>query len=64
MGVKICVRTSGMQIPAIKQHVNWFGNLKCQNTDSQNFPFFFLKKSFVKYNGDAQSGHSISDLDL
>ena len=52
MGVKRCVRTSGMQTNAIKQLVNRFNVLKFQNTDFQNFPLYFSK--FPLYNEGTQ----------
>ena len=48
MGVKRCVRTSGMQTNAIKLLLNGFNSLECQNTDFWNFPLYFLK--FPLYN--------------
>ena len=48
MGVKRSVRTSGMKTNAIKHILNMFNSLKCQNTDFQNFPLYFLK--FPLYN--------------
>ena len=37
MGVKRCAKASGLQSNAIKQLVNKFNCLKCQNTDFWNF---------------------------
>ena len=48
MGVKRCVRTSGMKTNAIKQLSKKFNGSKFQNTDFQNFPLYFLK--FPLYN--------------
>ena len=48
MGVKRCVRTTGMQTNAIKQLLNMFKSSKFQNTDFQNFPLYFSK--FPLYN--------------
>ena len=55
MGVKRSVRTSGMQTNDIKHILNMFNSLKCQNTDFQNFPLYFLK--FPLYNVQDLSGH-------
>ena len=55
MGVKRSVRTSGMKTNAIKHILNMFNSLKCQNTDFQNFPLYFLK--FPLYNVQDLSGH-------
>ena len=55
MGVKRCVRTSGMQTNTIKQLVNKFNDLIFQNTDFQNFPLYFLK--FPLYNVQGLGGH-------
>ena len=52
MGVKRCIRTSGMQTSAIKQLVNRFNVLNFQNADIQNFPLYFPK--FPLYNGGTQ----------
>ena len=41
MGVKRCIRTSGMQTNAIKQLLNRFNGSKCQNIDFLNFPLYF-----------------------
>ena len=43
MGVKRCVRTTGMQTNVVKQLLNLLNSLKFQNTDFQNFPLYFLK---------------------
>ena len=48
MGVKRCIRTSGMQTNVIKQLLNRFNSLKCPNSDFQHFPLYFLK--FPLYN--------------
>ena len=43
IGVKRCVRTSGMQTNAIKKLVNSFNVIKFENTDFKNFPLYFPK---------------------
>ena len=48
MGVKRCVKTSGMQIKIVKQLVNKFNGSKFQNTDFGNLTLYFLK--FPLYN--------------
>ena len=54
MGVKISVRTSGMQTIAIKHLLNMLNSLKCQNTDFLIFSLYFLK--FPLYNIRGLSG--------
>ena len=48
MGVKRCIRTSGMQTNVIKQLLIRFNSLKCPNSYFQDFPLYFLK--FPLYN--------------
>ena len=55
MGVKRCVRTTGIQTNATKQLLNMFKSSKFQNTDFQNFPLYFLK--FPLYNVRGLRGH-------
>ena len=55
MGVKRCVRTSGLKTNAIKQFFNKFNVSKFQNTDFKNFPLYFLK--FSLYNVQGLGGH-------
>ena len=43
MGVKRCVRTSGIKINVINQLSKKFNTSKFQNTDFQNFPLYFFK---------------------
>ena len=42
MGVRRCVRTSGMQTNAFKQLFDKFNGSKFKKTDFQNFPLYFL----------------------
>ena len=55
MGVKRCVRTTGMQTNAVKQLLNMFNRLKFQKTDFKNFPLYFSK--FPLYNVRGLGGH-------
>ena len=52
MGVKRCVRTTGMQTNVVKQLLNLLNSWKFQNTDFQNFPLYFSK--FPLYNVGTQ----------
>ena len=47
MGVKRCVRTSGMQTNAIKLLLNGFKSLKYQNTDFKTLYFKEYKGKFL-----------------
>ena len=42
MGVKSCIRTSGIQTKAIKQLFSRFIGQKFEKSDYQNFPLYFL----------------------
>ena len=55
MGVKRCVRTSGMQINGIKPLVDGFESFNYQNTDFRYFPLYILK--FPLYNVRGLRGH-------
>ena len=47
IGVKRCIRTSGIHTNNVKQLFNKFNCSKFQNTDFLNFPLYFFKISFV-----------------
>ena len=55
MGVKRCIRTSGMQTNVIKQLLIRFNSLKCPNSYFQDFPLYFLK--FPLYNVRPKGKH-------
>ena len=59
MGVKRCVRTSGMKTNLIKILVHRFKGLKCQNTDFRNFPLYVFKFPFVSGKGVAAPEKSL-----
>ena len=55
MGVKRCVKTSGMNNNVLKQLFDKSKGSKFQNTDFQNFPLYFSK--FPLYNVRGLGGH-------
>ena len=62
IGVKRSARASGMLTNAIKQLLNRFNSLKCQNFDFQEFPLYFLKFILYNYVQKGSTSHRPPDL--